>query len=101
MAPALSRKGGAFDVPGPSPLTPEQRSHRARMGGLATAARHDPSGYTQPAHSAFLGRFLDEVDPQRVLPEAERERRAQAARKLHMQRLAWKSAEVRRRKAGR
>jgi hypothetical protein len=45
-------------------------------------------------------RFLDEVDPDRVLPEAERRRRAESARKVYYQRLALASAKARaRRKA--
>jgi len=48
---------------------------------------------------AFEARFLDEVDPDRVLPEAERNRRAEHARKAHFQRLALKSARARARRA--
>jgi len=83
-----------------SSLSPEQRSLRARMGGLATAARNDPKRYTARARTAFHERFLDEVDPERQLPEAERQRRALAARRLYMQRLAWASAKARRARAG-
>ena len=71
------------------------------MGGLATRARHDPKDYTRAANEGFLKKFLDEVDPGRVLDEAERNRRALAARTLHMQRLAWASAKARRDRAGR
>jgi hypothetical protein len=46
-----------------------------------------------------MERFYDEVDPERVLPEAERELRAQSARKAYFSRLAMKSAKARRRKA--
>jgi hypothetical protein len=81
----------------PKPLTPEQRQQRARMGGLATASRHDPKKYTEAAHKGWHNRFLNEVDPKGVLPEPERRRRADAAQRLYMQKLAWKSAQARRR----
>lgn len=82
----------------PSSLTPQQRSHRARLGGLATAANNDSKEYTKPAREAFARRFLDEVDPERVLPEAERLRRAEAAKKRYFSALAYKSARARSRR---
>jgi hypothetical protein len=54
---------------------------------------------TANARAAFLDRFEREVDPDGVLPAAERARRAAAARKAYFVRLAAKSAEARRRKA--
>lgn len=80
-------------------LTPEQRSLRARLGGLTTAARHDTREITAPARRAFLQRFEDEVDPDRTLPPPERARRAEAAKRLHFARLAMKSAQARRKGA--
>lgn len=41
-------------------------------------------------------RFLREVDPDGTLPEAERLRRAESARKAYYQRLALASAKARR-----
>lgn len=84
--------------PAKEDLTPEQRVQRARLGGLSTAARHDPKDYTAAAHAGFLAKFEREVDPDGVLPESERRRRAEAARKLHMQQLAWRSATARRKR---
>jgi hypothetical protein len=84
-----------------SPLTPEQRIQRARLGGLATSAANDPKSYTESARRAFLNRFVDQVDPHRELSEDERNRRALAARKLHMQKLAWASGQARRKAASR
>jgi hypothetical protein len=83
-------------MPGNSGLTPEERSLRARMGGYAVSAKHDTREITKPAREAFMARFERQVDPDGVLPEAERQRRAEAAKKLHFQRMAWKSAKVRR-----
>lgn len=79
-------------------LTPSLRSQRARLGGLATAAKHDSKETTRAAREAFDRRFLDEVDPDRELPQAERMRRAAAARKLYFAQLAFKSARARARK---
>ena len=46
----------------------------------------------------YFARFEDQVDPDRVLPEQERHRRAQAALKAHMARLALASAKARSKK---
>ncbi len=78
------------------PMTKSQRQQRARIGGYALAASRDSREYTRSAREGFWRRFLDEVDPDRTLPEAERERRARAALKAHMTRLALKSARKRR-----
>jgi hypothetical protein len=68
---------------------------RGRLGGLALSATHDSRHYTARARAAFLQKFLEQVDPKHVLPEAERQRRAEAARKAHMARIALKSAQSR------
>jgi len=76
------------------------RSLAARVGGLTRAAMYDGRVVTAKARETFLSRFLAEVDPGSVLPEAERVRRAEAARKAYFARLALRSAKVRaRRKA--
>lgn len=76
-------------------MSPAERALRARMGGLAVAAKHDARQYTKPARAAFMARFEHEVDPDRKLPAEERARRANAAMKLHMTRLSLKSARAR------
>jgi hypothetical protein len=76
-------------------LTEQQRSLRARIGGFARAARYDGRDVTEAARSAFLDRFRAEVDPDGVLPEEERERRAQAARRAYFARLAFESSKAR------
>ena len=70
-----------------------------RIGGLVTASRHDPREYTSAARQAFLARFEREVDPDLLLPEVERKRRAKAALAAHMTRLALASARKRARAA--
>jgi len=50
---------------------------------------------SQPARDAFMARFDEEVDPDRILSDAERKRRAEHAKKLYFTRLAFKSAKAR------
>ncbi len=73
-------------------------SLRGRIGGLALASQHDPREYTAPARRRFMARFEDQVDPDRVLPDDERNRRAEAARRLYFTQLAYKSAKARTKK---
>jgi hypothetical protein len=56
----------------------------------------DRNARTRPAREAFLHRFEREVDPDGVLPPAERSRRAQHALRTHMLRLAKHSVAARR-----
>ena len=81
----------------PSSLTPSERSLRARIASdTSWANTSDPSARTAPGRSAFLARFEDQVDPDRVLSPEERDRRAQHALRAHMTRLALASAKARR-----
>lgn len=76
-------------------LTPAQRSQRSR---LAAQTRHAQGRTnTVPARAAFEQRFIDQVDPDRTLPEAERLKRAEAARSAHFTRMALASSKARRR----
>ena len=68
---------------------------RGRIGAYRLHATHDSREITRPARERFLARFLDEVDPDRALPEPERLRRAEAARKAYFAQLALKSARAR------
>jgi hypothetical protein len=82
-------------------LSPEQRTLRARIGGLSLHAQVDSREHLAPARAAFMARFDREVDPDGVLPAAERARRAELARKVYFTRLALKSSRARsKRKAG-
>jgi hypothetical protein len=70
-----------------------------RIGGLRAWAMNDAETMVGPAHRGFRRRFENLVDPDRVLPEAERQARADRARRAHMLTLAAKSAAARKRKA--
>lgn len=77
-------------------MTPSERTLRARIAAHSRWAKEDPVAATAPARAGFEKRFLDEVDPDRVLPEAERLRRAKHAKSAYFSRLALKSAQARR-----
>jgi hypothetical protein len=71
-------------------LTPEQRTMRARIAANAKVAQGKTD--TQSARDAFNAKFEREVDPDQVLPLAERAKRAEAARKAYFGRLALRSS---------
>lgn len=77
------------------PLTPKQRSQRARQAARCMHAAHDTKETTKKARAAFHEAFLRRVDPTNSLPEPERLRRAEALKKAHFQAMANKSAKVR------
>jgi len=58
-------------------------------------AHEDPTEQGKIMRAGLERRFLDEVDPERVLPEAERHRRAAKARQAFYQRLAMASVKAR------
>jgi hypothetical protein len=77
------------------PLSPEQRKLRAQIAANTRWSREDPRVGTARARAAWYRRFLDQVDPDRTLPPAERDRRVQAAVRAEMQRLAFLSSKAR------
>lgn len=81
------------------PLTPAERSLRARLAAHAMHARHDSRVTTAVARKTFLERFEREVDPDGVLAPEERARRAKHAHRAFMASLALKSAKARRLRA--
>lgn len=83
-------------MPSSDPLV---RRQVARIGGLTRAARYDGREVTRAARRGFIARFEDEVDPDGQLPPGERQRRARAAMRAHMARLALRSAKSRRKGA--
>lgn len=77
------------------PMTPEQRTMRARLAAHTLHSRVDGSAHTAAARAEFLGRFEREVDPDGTLAPEERTRRAEHARKAYFAGLALKSARAR------
>ena len=78
-------------------LTPTERTLRSRLAAHQSwAMTPDVSARTAPGRAAFLARFDDEVDPDRSLPEVERQRRAEHARRAYFARLAFAAAMARR-----
>lgn len=57
---------------------------------------HGPDSTPAKARAGLEARFLREVDPNNDLPEPERRRRAECARRAFYQRLALASAKARR-----
>lgn len=71
----------------------ERHRIAGRIGAHESWARTpDRSARTRNARQAFLARFENQVDPEGILPPAERAVRAEHARKAHFQRMALKSA---------
>jgi len=74
------------------------KSTAGRLGAAVAHSRHSGAEMTAKARRAFHDRFEEQVDPEGVLPPDERRRRAEHARRAHMQRLAARSAQARRRR---
>jgi hypothetical protein len=68
---------------------------RARIAARSLHAQYDSRELTERARAAFLSRFEREVDPDGALPIAERQRRAEHAKRAYMLRLALASARAR------
>ncbi|ODU03347.1 MAG: hypothetical protein ABS81_14595 [Pseudonocardia sp. SCN 72-86] len=68
---------------------------RAQIAANTRWSREDPTLNATRAQAGLLAKFEREVDPDGTLPPAERARRAQSARKAHMQRLSLASAKKR------
>jgi hypothetical protein len=73
-------------------LSPAEMALRGRIGAYALHSRHDPRETTAKARATFLEGFERQVDPDGTLSLAERQRRAEFARKAHFARLAIVSA---------
>jgi hypothetical protein len=76
-------------------LTPAQRKLRGRIAANTRWSREDPAPTAARGQAGLQARFEREVDPEGTLAPDERARRAQAAHKAHMQRLALRSAQIR------
>lgn len=80
----------------------EERALIATKAAHASWAKEsNPSARTAAARAAADARFERQVDPEGVLPVAERHRRAQHARKAFYAGMALKSAQARRTKEAR
>lgn len=78
-------------------LTPSERVLRARLASHQSWANtEDRTARAMPGNQALMDSFERKVDPEGKLPEAERIKRAESARKAHFTRLALKSAQARR-----
>jgi hypothetical protein len=82
------------------PLTPEQRTLRARLAAHARWSREDPTTNALRGQRGLIARFEREVDPDGTLLPVERARRAESARKAHFTRLQLASSRARSRKVG-
>lgn len=84
-----------------SSLTPTERSLRAQVAAHTSWAQtEDRPARTANARKAMLDKFEQQVDPEGQLSPSERTKRAENARKAYFARLALKSAQARRRRAG-
>ena len=77
-----------------TPVTPAERSARARIAALSIHAQGKTN--TSRARATFLARFEASVDPERRLSDRDRNIRAELARKAYFAKLARRSAEKRR-----
>ena len=77
----------------PSSLSASERSQRARIAAYSMHAQNDPRETTRKARAAFRAQFYEGVPAD--LPQAERDRRAEAAYKAYFARLAFLSAKAR------
>lgn len=81
--------------------TPAERALRAQIAAHESWARTaDRSARTANGRKAMLDKFEQLVDPNGELAPVERAKRAEHARKAHFKRMALKSAQARRRRAG-
>ncbi|GAA1550686.1 hypothetical protein GCM10009827_084180 [Dactylosporangium maewongense] len=77
-------------------MTPAQRTMRASLAAHTRwAVEPDREKALQPARDGLLARFERQVDPDGVLPPAERARRAESARKAFYRSMQLKSSRAR------
>jgi hypothetical protein len=69
-------------------IDPEEMARRGRIGAHVLHSRHDSSDIAARAREGLAKKYLDQVDPDRTLSEAERLRRAEHARRAHLARAA-------------
>lgn len=77
-------------------LTPVQRSMRASVAAHVSWSRTiDRAARTAPARRAALDRFEKQVDPEGILDDETRQKRALAAKRAYFQQLAYRSSRAR------
>jgi hypothetical protein len=77
-------------------LTPTQRSLRAQIAANTRWSKEDPAANAARGQAGLLAKFEREArDAEPGLTDAEYVRRAQAAHRAHMQRLALASSKAR------
>jgi hypothetical protein len=76
-------------------MTPAQRKLRAQIAANTRWSRESPAANAARGQAGLLARFEREVDPTGELLAPERARRADAAYRAHMQRLALRSSRAR------
>ena len=80
---------------------PAERRLIAGIGGnTGWANTVDRTARTEPGRTAFIDSFESKVDPDGLMSEAARKKAAANARRAHFQRMALKSVQSRRAKAG-
>jgi hypothetical protein len=83
----------------PARLSAEERTLRARAAAYIQHSKCDVHQTTLKARAALRQKYLDQVDPDRLLDEAERDRRADAAMRGDLVRMSLASAKARRQRA--
>ncbi len=82
----------------PTPLTPTERSIRARIAANTRWAKEpDRLAATAPGRRAAFEKLVNEVDPHRVLTETERLKRVKNAQQAQMARVRLEASKKRRR----
>jgi hypothetical protein len=81
-------------------MLPKSKSLPQQIAANSRWSKEDPTRQGEIMRAGLERRFLDEVDPNRELPELERLRRAAKARQVFYQRLALASANARRARRG-
>jgi hypothetical protein len=80
-------------------LSPEQRSLRAKAAAHVMHSRNDSRELTKAARSGFAASFERMADPEGLLSEEERRRRADHLMRAHMAKLSLKASKARGKKA--
>jgi hypothetical protein len=89
----MARSNFAAPAPTGQPPSAYERSIRGRIGAFSLHAQGGTN--TGPARKAFLDKFEQQVDPDRLLSSEERSKRVRAAKSAYFSKLALKSSKRR------